>query len=72
MCQIIEEIDGHPMFDKCFMGLDRCSEENPCPLHHVVVEFKENLLEKFQSLSLKEFANDIQLKGQFLSLKTTD
>ena len=72
VCQIIEEIDGHPMFDKCFMGLDRCSEENPCPLHHVVVEFRENLLEKFQSLSLKEFANDIQLKGQFLSLKTTD
>ncbi|MCF6213603.1 MAG: Rrf2 family transcriptional regulator [Flavobacteriaceae bacterium] len=67
MCQIIEEIDGHPLFDTCFMGLDACSATNPCPLHHLVVDFKENLLEKFEVLSLKEFAEDLKLKGQFLN-----
>jgi len=69
VCDIIEQIDGHPMFDKCFLGLEKCSSLNPCPLHHLVVGFKENLLQKFSDLSLQEFADDIESKGEFLSLK---
>jgi len=65
VCNIFEAIDGHPMFNKCFMGLEKCSEENPCPLHNIVVDFKENLLKKFNDISLAEFANDIEKKGSF-------
>jgi len=67
ICDILQTIDGHPLFDKCFMGLEKCNELNPCPLHHLVVEFKDNLLEKFNKLSLAEFANDIDANSTFLN-----
>jgi Rrf2 family transcriptional regulator, iron-sulfur cluster assembly transcription factor len=70
VCDILETIDGHPLFNKCFMGLERCSEENPCPLHHLVVDFKENLHKKFNDISISEFAKDIDSGGSFLDLKS--
>ncbi len=69
VCDILETIDGHPLFNKCFMGLERCSEKNPCPLHYLVVDFKENLLKKFNDISLEEFAKDIDDGNSFLDLK---
>lgn len=68
ICDIIHTVDGHPLFDKCFMGLEKCSESNPCPLHNIVVEFKDNLLKKFNKLSLAEFASDIDANSTFLDL----
>lgn len=42
---IIEAIDGNDFFTECALGLSKCSEAHPCPIHH---EFKEGrvLLEK--------------------------
>lgn len=42
---IIEAIDGNQFFTECALGLSRCSEVHPCPIHH---EFKEGraLMEK--------------------------
>lgn len=35
---IIEAIDGNDFFTECALGLSKCSEAHPCPIHH---EFKE-------------------------------
>lgn len=70
VCDIVEIIDGRAMFDTCFMGLDECSAANPCPLHHLVVIFKENIYSKFKDINLMEFAKDIEAKGLLLSLKS--
>lgn len=43
--KIVDEIDGVEVFKECGLGLTKCSERRPCPLHH---EFKEvrNLFKK--------------------------
>ncbi len=67
VCDIIEVIEGKNIFDSCFMGLPRCGDENPCPVHHIVLPFKKNLLEKF-NMPLTEFSKDIDNLGTFLVL----
>lgn len=31
--EIVLAIDGAERMDRCVLGLDRCDDENPCPLH---------------------------------------
>jgi len=72
VCDIIESVDGHELFDNCFMELDKCDAKNPCPVHHIVAEFKDNLLTKFKTMNLKQFAMEAELTSQLLQIKTND
>ncbi len=69
VCDIIKVIEGKDIFDNCFMGLPECGDEKPCPVHHIVLPFKKNLLEKF-NMTLTEFSKDIENLGTFLTLQT--
>jgi len=70
VCDILTVIDGQELFDDCFMKLDKCDEQNPCPVHHIVADFKENLYKKFKALNLKQFAEEIDENTKFLEVKT--
>ena len=69
ICAILDVVETHNVFEGCFMGLPHCSDENPCPIHHIVAPFKEALLEKFSKQSIADFAEDIKINGAYLSLK---
>jgi len=66
---IIEVIEGKNIFDSCFLGLPKCGDSNPCPVHHIVSPFKTELLKKF-NMSLNEFKEDMDNLSTFLRLPT--
>ncbi|SNZ01459.1 transcriptional regulator, BadM/Rrf2 family [Flagellimonas pacifica] len=66
---VIKCIDGTDKFEQCFMGLSTCGDENPCPVHFTVVPFKKKILNDFKDKTLKEFVDEIKLKGRYISLK---
>ncbi len=66
---ILKEIENENIFEGCFLGLPRCSDENPCPVHHIVAPFKDALWNKFQNQTILDFAREIKQNGSFLSLK---
>ena len=66
---IILCIDGPVKFKSCFLGLDRCDDENPCPVHYSVAPFKKSILEDFQHKSISEMAGEMEEKGTVISLK---
>ncbi len=72
VCSILDEIETENVFEGCFMGLPKCGDENPCPVHHIVAPFKEAILSKFQAQSIKEFSKEIKERGSYLSLKGID
>ncbi|MCB9202021.1 MAG: Rrf2 family transcriptional regulator [Flavobacteriales bacterium] len=37
----------------CFLGLDNCSDANPCPIHHIANEIRLNI-KKILQLKVKE------------------
>ena len=72
ICKILNVIENEDIFDGCFLGLPRCSDENPCPIHHIVAPFKDALLNKFENQTIEDFALEVKRNGSFLSLKGID
>ena len=72
VCDIIENIDGLDKLNNCFLGLEKCSSIEPCPVHYIVEPFKNNLLGKFRDKTIKEFSEEITSKKSVLTLKNPD
>lgn len=66
---VINSIDGTEKFDQCFLGLSKCSDENPCPVHFTVVPFRNKILKDFKDKTIKKFVDEIIRKGRHISLK---
>lgn len=71
ICDVIEVIEGKNIFDSCFLGLPKCGDSNPCPVHHIVSPFKSELSKKF-NMSLNEFKEDMNNLGTILSIPTKE
>ena len=66
---IIDNIDGLNKWNGCFLGLNECDSANPCPVHFIVVPFKNNILAKFRDKTIMEFSQEISANKSLLSLK---
>ncbi len=65
-------IDGTDKFNKCFLGLSTCGDENPCPAHFIVASFKQKLLADFRDKTIAQFTDELTKKGSVISLKKFD
>lgn len=66
---IVENIDGTVKFEECFLGLKKCEDKNPCPVHRMAVPFKQKILSSFKDKTIDEFTREIELSGTVLTLK---
>ncbi len=69
VCGILNVMENEKFLDACFLGLTKCDDENPCPIHHIVSPFKEAILNKFEHLSIAQLSEEIKNDGSLLSLK---
>lgn len=54
---IVSSIDGKEVFKQCALGLTKCSESKPCPLHN---EYKV-IREQFALLCAQKKVSDLQI-----------
>ncbi len=66
---ILEAMGEDELLDKCVMGLTKCSEKNPCPLHSKYKIIKEQLNELFETDSILQLANNIKNGDVFVKSK---
>ncbi|PCI11818.1 MAG: transcriptional regulator [Flavobacteriaceae bacterium] len=69
---VIISIDGTDKFDNCFLGLAKCDDRNPCPVHFIVSPFKEKILGSFRDKTIEEYVVEIQNTNRVISLKDLD
>ncbi len=70
---IIVCIDNPERFDHCFLGLAKCSDENPCPVHFTVAPFKKKIMRDFKDKTIVTLANEIKSSDKvIISLKDFD
>ena len=69
---VVLNIDGSDKFNECFLGLSLCSDEHPCPVHHIVKPFKNTILEDFKQKNIGQLKQEIETNGTLLSLKILD
>lgn len=66
LAQVVESIDGNMIFTGCALGLKKCSEEHPCPVHHKFKAIRDHLTGMLVTTNLKDVANGVNSGISFL------
>lgn len=61
--EIIKIIDGGHAYDQCVMGLSRCGDKEPCPIHPVWKRMKQKLIEELGQTSLQQMMSSFKKKA---------
>lgn len=60
---ILEAMNEDMVLTKCVLGLQQCSEADPCPLHAEYKSIRRQLADLFAARTIGELANDMSRKG---------
>jgi Rrf2 family iron-sulfur cluster assembly transcriptional regulator len=60
LTDIVIAIDGIDYEKKCVLGLKKCSEDQPCPVHHKFKFIKKDLLAMVHNTSLTSMSNSVE------------
>ena len=57
---IVEAIDGLDRFSACGLGLNECSDENPCSIHKEYGALRDGLFKLLSEKTISDFKKDIE------------
>lgn len=63
---VLRAMEEDPVLDKCVLGLDRCSETKPCPMHSQYKTIKAQLIKLFETKTIQSLADDINNGDVFI------
>ncbi|HWI89823.1 MAG TPA: Rrf2 family transcriptional regulator [Flavisolibacter sp.] len=66
LIDIVKVVDGVGFFFECGLGLQKCSERKPCPIHHSYKASREKLHKEFSTITVQELASNIEKGMAFL------
>ena len=66
LIDIVKVVDGVHFFFECGLGLHKCSERKPCPIHFTYKVSREKLYNEFSSITIQELAANIEKGEAFL------
>lgn len=53
---IVEALDGDSLYTQCGLGLDKCNDYRPCPIHETYTEVRKAIIEMHTKESIEELA----------------
>ncbi|WP_018477370.1 RrF2 family transcriptional regulator [Pontibacter roseus] len=63
---IVNAIDGMAVFWECGLGLKKCSETHPCPMHDKFKVARESLRDVFQNTTIEQLAKELKEGTSFI------
>lgn len=66
LIDIVKVVDGVHFFFECGLGLTKCSEKQPCPIHHTYKVAREKVYHEFSSITIQQLARNIEKGKVFL------
>jgi Rrf2 family transcriptional regulator, iron-sulfur cluster assembly transcription factor len=64
LIDVIMVMEGHNIFEKCLLGLHKCSDKNPCWFHSEYQDFREKMENKVLKQSISQVA-DLDIPNQW-------
>jgi Rrf2 family protein len=61
---IVAAMDGLDQFLECAVGLERCSDDSPCPLHDTWKGLRTQIMNYLESTTLSDMAAAVTRKKQ--------
>mgnify|MGYP001284092706 CR=1 FL=1 len=68
LSEIVEAIDGDQIMNGCALGLKKCSEDHPCPLHFDFVDIRGGLKQMLKTNSIIELSSKLDSGTSFLKI----
>lgn len=68
LSQVVEIMDGTDLFDRCGLGLKKCSDQSPCPIHAKFKLVKADIKELLTTKSVAELSEDVNQGQAIISL----
>lgn len=68
LIQIVSAIDGDQIFTGCGLGLKKCDENNPCPVHDQFKSIREAMKTMLSTTDIRTLANGIKSGDTFLKI----
>ncbi|NOT36584.1 MAG: Rrf2 family transcriptional regulator [Saprospiraceae bacterium] len=59
MLRILEILEEEHVITKCVLGLQECSDVNPCPMHNRYKLIKPLLIDMFENKSIQDVLNEL-------------
>lgn len=59
LIEIVIAIDGSLHEEKCVLGLSKCSEISPCPVHNKYKHIKKDIISMLEKTTLAEMSNSV-------------
>ncbi len=63
---IVEAVDGKMVFKECGLGLSKCSESHPCPIHHLYKEGRQIIENLFREKKVYDLCVPVNEKIAYL------
>ncbi|SNZ10368.1 transcriptional regulator, BadM/Rrf2 family [Persephonella hydrogeniphila] len=60
LIDIVAVIDGMDFFNRCILGFEECSDQNPCTIHHLWADKREEIYRMFSSTTLEDAIKNIE------------
>lgn len=68
LSDIVYAIDGDHIYTGCGLGLNKCNEEHPCPLHYDFKKVRDDLKQMLESTNLRDLALKLEKGSAFLKV----
>lgn len=56
---ILEVMEEDMVLEKCLLGLTKCSEANPCPMHHQYKSIRKQLAIMFDTKTIRDLVSEL-------------
>ena len=66
LADIVRHTDGDSLFNGCGLGLKRCSESHPCPIHNQFKKVRNDIHKMLDHAKLGEFTKQLEKSLTFL------
>ncbi len=66
---ILQVMGEDEVLEKCVLGLKRCSETEPCPMHAQYKAIKQQLIRLFASKTIQQLTDDMEEGGVYFKNK---
>ena len=63
---ILLAMEEYEVLDKCVLGLKKCSDIKPCPMHHQYKSIREQIKDLFVSKSIQDLADEMETSERYL------
>ena len=64
---VLEAMNEDDLLNKCILGLSKCSETKPCPMHAQYKLVKEQLIKLLKTKTIQRLADDFKSGEVFIS-----